>query len=135
MEVVIKDIHDHLEDLAQKMRSGELPIEQHVIMKGLSKHPNDYPDVEVNRPFTILATTSRTSLLQLPMELKQTSGKSLVAERTHHPGPEEIARSGGALKPDVEWYLTQQILPHASRLVEPVEGLSQKVFPTTLALR
>jgi DNA polymerase alpha subunit A len=45
-ETVIKDIHDHLEALAQKMRSGELPLDKYVITKGLSKHPNDYPDAK-----------------------------------------------------------------------------------------
>jgi DNA polymerase alpha subunit A len=45
-ETVIKDIYDHLEALAQKMRSGELPLDKYVITKGLSKHPNDYPDAK-----------------------------------------------------------------------------------------
>jgi len=42
----INDIHEHLEELAQKMHSGELPIEKYVITKGLSKHPNDFPDAK-----------------------------------------------------------------------------------------
>jgi DNA polymerase alpha subunit A len=28
------------------MRSGELPLDKYGITKGLSKHPNDYPDAK-----------------------------------------------------------------------------------------
>ena len=55
-----------------------------------------------------------------------------VAERARH--PDEIIRSGGVLKPDVEWYLTQQILPPVSRLCEPIEGLSQGLIAERLGL-
>lgn len=53
-------------------------------------------------------------------------------ERARH--PDEIARSGGVLKPDVEWYLTHQILPPVSRLCEPIEGLSQGLIAQRLGL-
>lgn len=43
-EVIVNKIHDHLEELAKTMRNGQLPLEKYVITKGLSKHPNDYPD-------------------------------------------------------------------------------------------
>jgi DNA polymerase alpha subunit A len=142
-ETVSKDIHDHLEALAQKMRSGELPLDKYAITKGLSKHPNDYPDaksqphvhvakmmLKENRP---IKTGDHISyVITAPPDGIETSGKSLVAERARH--PEEINRSGGALKPDVEWYLTQQILPPISRLVEPVEGLSQRIIAEKLGL-
>ena len=55
-----------------------------------------------------------------------------AAERARH--PEEIQRSAGVLKPDVEWYLTQQILPPISRLCEPIEGTSQVIIAEKLGL-
>ena len=72
-----------------------------------------------------------------PLETEATSTDSKkasksVAERARH--PDEIARSGGILKPDVEWYLTQQILPPVSRLCEPIEGLSQGLIAERLGL-
>ena len=142
-ESVIKDIHEHLEELAKKMRNGELPIEKYVITKGLSKHPNDYPDaksqphvhvakmmLKENRP--VNTGDHIPYVITAAPDGVETSGKGLVAERARH--PEEIARSGGALKPDVEWYLTQQILPPVSRLVEPVEGLPQRIIAEKLGL-
>jgi DNA polymerase alpha subunit A len=51
------------------------------------------------------------------------NSKTTVTERASH--RDKIKRSRGILKSDVEWYLTQQILPPVSRLCEPIEGLSQ----------
>eukprot|EP00980_Cylindrotheca_fusiformis_P005435 scaffold1159_cov71-Cylindrotheca_fusiformis.AAC.1 len=55
-----------------------------------------------------------------------------AADRARH--PYEIARSGGVLKPDIEWYLTQQILPPVGRLCEPIEGLSPGLIAERLGL-
>ena len=38
-EVTISKILTNLEEIAQKMRDGQLPLEKYVITKGLSKHP------------------------------------------------------------------------------------------------
>lgn len=74
-----------------------------------------------------------TEPLQMDDTSKPESKQSTsAAERARH--PDEIARSGGILKPDVEWYLTQQILPPVSRLCEPIEGLSQALIAQRLGL-
>jgi DNA polymerase alpha subunit A len=141
-EVVIKNIHDHLEDLAATMRKGDLPLDKYVITKGLSKHPNDYPDgksqphvqvakqmLQNNRP----VNTGDHIPYVICEPLGEPKEKNPPAvDRAHH--PEEIRRSGGALKPDVEWYLTQQILPPTSRLCEPIEGTSQSILAEKLGL-
>ena len=147
-EIVLENIHSHLEDLAKKMRAGELPLEKYIITKGLSKHPNDYPDgksqphVQVakmmlknNRavntgdhiPYIITAAPEKQEGTDEPLAKAASS-----TERARH--PEEIARSAGALKPDVEWYLTQQILPPISRLCEPIHGTSQQILAEKLGL-
>ena len=151
-EIVLHNIHSHLEELAKKMRNGELELEKYVITKGLSKHPKDYPDgkslphVQVakqmlanNRPvntgdhipYVIVAETEETNQDDGAADAS-TKSKSTPTERARH--PEEIARSNGALKPDVEWYLTQQILPPIARLCEPIEGTSQQELATRLGL-
>ena len=50
-------------------------------------------------------------IITAPLEQEGDNDKPLAkaaspTERARH--PDEIARSGGVLKPDVEWYLTQQ---------------------------
>jgi len=58
--------------------------------------------------------------------------KSGSAGRARH--PEEIHRSAGILKPDIEWYLSQQILPPISRLCECIDGTSQAMIAKKLGL-
>jgi len=155
-EIVVQNIHNHLEKLAEKMRGGLIPLEKFIITKGLNKHPDDYPDAKsqphvhvarmmikhkigvVNRgdhiPYVITAPIEKEP--GDPTDggdkiHKQTKTKSAV-ERARH--PEEILRSDGVLKPDVEWYLTQQILPPITRLCEPIEGTSQGAIAEKLGL-
>jgi DNA polymerase alpha subunit A len=143
-ETVINNIHDHLESVAGQMRAGELPLEKYVITKGLNKHPNDYPDAK-SLPHVFVAKKMLTDhravsigdhipyvITKEEQTSEPTAKKSLVAERACH--PEDITRSNGALQPDVEWYLTQQILPPISRLCEPIEELTQSALAGKLGL-
>ncbi|CAI5735378.1 unnamed protein product [Peronospora destructor] len=41
---VVESIHEHLEQVAERMRSGKEPIKQYVITKSLNKQPEQYPD-------------------------------------------------------------------------------------------
>jgi DNA polymerase alpha subunit A len=151
-EVVLEKIHSHLEELAKKMRASELPLEKYVITKGLSKHPNDYPDgnslphVHVAKMMlqnNKLVNTGDhipyiiTAPLEDPEATKDQQPKphakvESVTERARH--PDEIQRSNGLLKPDIEWYLTQQILPPITRLCEPMDGTSQQILADKLGL-
>ncbi len=42
-----------------------------------------------------------------------------MAERAYH--PDVIAKAGGALGIDYEWYLSNQVLPPVARLCDPIE--------------
>jgi len=130
------------------MRAGELPLEKYVITKGLSKHPKEYGDnhgqahvyvaksmmdankvVNVNDhiPYVI------TEPLKSEDDNKASSNNNKSASQyARH--PEEILRSAGALKPDVEWYLANQILPPISRLCDPIQGTSQSIMAEKLGL-
>ena len=153
-EKVLEKIHLHLEKLAKKMRDGDLPLDKYVITKGLSKHPNDYPDgntlphvfvakkmLKDNRlvntgdhiPYIITAPLEKDTATPPVSDEKQPHVKAAsVTERARH--PDDIARSNGLLKPDIEWYLTQQILPPISRLCEPIDGTSQQILADKLGL-
>mmetsp|Transcript_36596 Transcript_36596/g.40877 ORF Transcript_36596/g.40877 Transcript_36596/m.40877 type:complete len:1641 (-) Transcript_36596:110-5032(-) len=146
-EVTVLKILTNLEELAQKMRDGQLPLEKYIITKGLNKHPKDYPDgkglphvhvakmmIKNNRKLTV--GDHIPYVITKPIETDTVDTDSMksksATERARH--PDEIARSGGILEPDVEWYLTQQILPPVSRLCEPIEGLSQGLIAQRLGL-
>jgi len=137
-EDVIHQIHDYLEDLANKMREGEIPLEKYIIIKGLNKHPNDYPDAKslphvhvakwMIKNSKVVNAGDHIPYVIAPLEDKET--KVPIAERAKH--PDEMQRNN--LKPDIEWYLAQQILPPIGRLCQPVEGMSQAVLAEKLGL-
>lgn len=150
-EVVVSNILNHLEDLASQMRDGHVAIEKYVITKGLSKHPNDYPNghtqphvhvakmmLKANKPVNtgdhipyVITQHFITENEENNTNTVATKTKTPI-ERARH--PEEIQRSNGVLKPDVEWYLAQQILPPISRLCETIEGASQSEIALKLGL-
>lgn len=66
--------------------------------------------------------------MQAEQEVQPTS----YAQRAYH--PDMVQRSGGRLQIDVEWYLTQQILPPIARLCEPIEGTSSASIAERLGL-
>ena len=148
-ETIVTEIYNHLEELGNKMRKGELPLEKYTITKGLSKHPKDYPDaksqphvqvakmlLQENRPvntgdhipYIITAPLSSDG----PENERNVKKEPSATERARH--PEEVLRSQGKLKPDVLWYLTQQILPPLNRLCEPIEAISAKLMAEKLGL-
>lgn len=43
---VVATIHTYLEELAKKMRAGEVPVREFAITKGLNKAPHEYPDAK-----------------------------------------------------------------------------------------
>lgn len=141
-EIVVKRIHDHLEELAKKMRNGELPLEKYIITKGLNKHPNDYPDGKSQAHVQVAKQMLKNDrpvnsgdhipyIITAVMEGQEGKDPS-AAERARH--PDEIRRSNGALKPDIEWYLTQQILPPTARLCDPIAGTSVSNMAEKLGL-
>jgi DNA polymerase alpha subunit A len=146
-EETVSKIHSYLEDLAGKMRDGKVDLEQFVVTKGLNKSPKDYPDAKgqphlqvairmmsagktVNAgdhvPYVVCTAETAADFLKL------TAVPTLVAERALH--PDEVSRSDGALKLDVEWYLSQQVLPPIARLCEPIDGTSRAIIAEKLGL-
>ena len=46
--------------------------------------------------------------------------------------PTTVTKSGGTIKLDIEWYLSQQILPPISRLCAPIEGTDVQQLASAL---
>ena len=139
--VVFQNIHDHLELLSEKMRYGELSIENYVITKGLNKHPNDYkvslPHVQVAKrmlknhkavgvgdhiPFII---TECTKSVGRSHTSTATNVSKNLSERAYH--PDEVG-SERRLRPDIDWYWTNQIIPPILRLCRPLGGELPKIL-------
>lgn len=63
---------------------------------------------------------------------KPTSSSSSIVQRAYH--PDDVKRAAGRLHVDLEWYLSNQILPPIARLCEPIEGTSQARIAEVLGL-
>src|SRR5690349_18852393 len=48
-EEVVEAVHEHLRSVAAAMDAGEVPLNQFIITKQLTKRPEDYPDAK-NQP-------------------------------------------------------------------------------------
>ncbi|CAM9853488.1 unnamed protein product, partial [Laminaria digitata] len=140
-EAVVASIHDHLETLATSMRAGEVTVPQYVITKGLNKAPHEYPDAKSQphvqaRIYVALAMMKAGKSVNvghhIPYVMCKIPGATSPAERARH--PDDVLRSGGELEVDVEWYLSQQIVPPVSRLCEPIEGTSLAVLAEKMGL-
>ena len=152
---IIEAIHEHLRNLAEAARGGKIDLSQFVVTKGLNKSPKDYPDVKgqphlqvalkllkANRPvnigdhipYVICNEEDAVEAASAESEEKasEKKGKSHAADRAHH--PDDVIRSNGRLTVDVEWYLTQQILPPISRLCEPIDGTGPAELSAQLGL-
>ncbi|RLN89408.1 hypothetical protein BBJ28_00003954 [Nothophytophthora sp. Chile5] len=133
---VVESIHEHLEQVAERMRSGKEPIDQYVITKSLNKQPEQYPD------------RAKQYHVQVALALRA-QGKPIGAgthipyvlckeeepgsgRRAYH--PDEVKRSGGKLNIDVEWYLESQIHPPVNRLCAHIEGTSSPQLAHCLGL-
>lgn len=133
---VVETIHEYLERVAERVRSGNEPIAQFVITKSLNKQPEQYPD-RAKQYHVQVAIAMRAQgkpigagthiPYVLCLEEEPGSGR-----RAYH--PDEVARSGGKLTIDVEWYLESQIHPPVNRLCAHIEGTSSPQLAHCLGL-
>ncbi|XP_076453850.1 DNA polymerase alpha catalytic subunit-like [Babylonia areolata] len=136
-ETVVDNIHTRLQEVGEKVRNNELPLELFHITKQLMKNPEDYPDKK------------NQSHVQVALRFNTKGGKKIRAgdtvsyvicadgstlsatQRAYH--PEELAKND-ALKIDTHYYLDNQILPVVARLCEPIEGTDRARLAECLGL-
>ena len=149
-EDVVIAIHEHLNDVKDQVRSGNVPLNKFVITKQLTKSPEEYPDAK-NQPHVQVALRRRAAgkrdgvapgetvpyiiAVEINPETHLPSGtgdKGALAERARH--PEEITSSQGKLLPDADYYLAQQVFPVISRLCAPIDGTDPGRLAESLGL-
>ncbi|KAJ2412770.1 DNA-directed DNA polymerase alpha catalytic subunit pol1 [Coemansia sp. IMI 209128] len=126
---IMPRIHEHLAKVSAAVRQAKVPLDKYTIHKGLTKAPENYPDKK-SHPHVQVALRQRErgepvrSGDSIPFIIcdpqclpAQATGS--YAERARH--PDEISASQGAIYPDYDWYLNQQVLPPCARLLEPLD--------------
>ncbi|GAM27577.1 hypothetical protein SAMD00019534_107530 [Acytostelium subglobosum LB1] len=113
LQVLIKE---YLEDIAQKLRDGAVPVEKFVITKTLSTAPEDYNDADSQPHVQVaLAMKAQGHLVQAGDQVPYviTEGPNEWVKRAK--SPKEVESPSSI---DIEWYLSTQILHPTYRLTQ-----------------
>ncbi|KAK4685136.1 DNA polymerase alpha subunit A, partial [Tremellales sp. Uapishka_1] len=139
-ETVAEKICELLSSLGQRVRGGEVPLEDFIIFKRLGKNPEDYAgtkDAHVHVALRMKAkgVSARTHdvipyIICLGPDGK--SSKSAQGEKAFH--PDDLRRQGSELKIDYGYYLNTQVLTPVFRLCGDIEGLDQPRLAECLGL-
>lgn len=133
---MVTAIHDMMRTLRDDIKNNRVPLEQYVISKQLSKHPSEYNEKNAQAHVAVaLQLISQGKVVRsgdtVPYVICE-GPQSQVSQRSHH--PTAVAKGGGSLTVDVNWYLANQILPPIQRLVGPIEETSAAQLAECLGL-
>ena len=135
-EDIVTAIHTYLREMADKMRSAELKLEDYVITKGLTKAPEDYPDGKGQPHVQVALRMMKAGKIvrageHIPYVICK-GDESSAANRAHH--PDELRAADTTLELDIDWYMQQQIHPPVARLCDVIEGTNAGQIATCLGL-
>lgn len=116
---------------AEKIKMSLIPIREFIITKQLTKPLSSYEKGHTI-PHVSIAMRKREKEGKTDTELIGSYIRYIIcqgaetqyAKRAYT--PEEIIAAKGELKVDIDWYLSQQIYPPISRLIEHIEGIDGK---------
>ncbi|KAF2453281.1 DNA polymerase alpha catalytic subunit A [Lineolata rhizophorae] len=138
-DAVIQKSHEYLRSLAEKMRSFSVPVPKYTIYTQLGKDPREYPNKQ-SMPQVQVALR----LISKGRHVKAKDVMSFIITGNNNGSQENAARNAytleevmkkdSDLKPDVDYYLTKQILPPVERLCAPVSGTSVVELANCLGL-
>ncbi|CAG2165802.1 unnamed protein product [Oppiella nova] len=130
-ELIVDNIHSYLKELSESIRRSELPIEEFVISKALTKNPEEYPDKKGLSHVSVALRYNESSKAKKLRNgdtvayviCEDDSGRP-ATQRAYH--CDELKEKN--LKIDVNYYLSQQLLPVVSRLCEPIDGTDSHIL-------
>ena len=134
-EDVVEAVVLQLDAVGRAVRALEVPLEQFVITKQLTKQPSDYSDAH-SQPHVQVALAMQQAGDKVRsgdvVPYVVCRGDGPVPKRCYHPSV-VLAASGG-LAVDVDYYLEYQLLPPIARLCGVMEELDQPRIAAALGL-
>jgi len=124
---VILALNDFLSQIGKDMREGQIVLSEYIINKALTRAPSEYSDYK-SLPHVKVALAlkaqgkSEAELVNniIPYLVVETSDpKASLADKAIHPDH----FNKGRCCIDVDWYITQQVLPPITRLIEHIDGI------------
>ncbi|KAN0009712.1 hypothetical protein ACTFIU_007011 [Dictyostelium citrinum] len=122
---LFSSIKEYLESVQQQIKDNSINVEKFIITKTLSKQPEEYNDADV-QPHVQVALQMRAKGLhvqpgeQVPYIITRGNNNSdTIKEEWHHRAraPSDVESVQDV---DVDWYLSQQILPSIQRNTGPI---------------
>ena len=114
-----KKAFTYFKDIAQKLQSNQIPIEKLVIIKGISKRPDQYkgmqPHVELAKKMKKRGEAIVPSIGDR-VGFVIVKGLELISERAED--PDYVVKHG--LKVDSKYYIESQLLPPLERVFEAI---------------
>ena len=99
----------------------QVQVALRALATGKAVRVNDVISYITVLPSAVPASTSEPSSdSKTPPTATEIDSSTPVAKRAF--SPLDITKSAGALKPDIEWYLSKQIFPPIERLCAPIPG-------------
>lgn len=132
-EDVVLNLNEYLSDIGEKMKNNGITLDQFIITKQLTKAISEYSDIK-GQPHVAVAQRlknqgkSESDLVNnfipyvigaQPFDPSKTN--PALADKAYH--PEEVVSSKGKILLDIEWYITMQVLPPITRLIEHIDGI------------
>ena len=115
------------------MKAGKINLSEYIITKQLTRALQDYSDIK-GQPHVAVATRLKNqgkseselvnnfipyAICKQPFQVDKPNPS--LADKAYH--PDEIVASRGKTEVDIDWYITQQILPPITRLIEHIDGI------------
>ncbi len=124
------------------MKNKQVVLNEYLITKQITKALADYGDNK-NQPHVQIAIREKRKgkseadivgnfisyVICKPTEDQKGNN---IAERAYH--PDEIKEAKGKLVIDTEWYITNQILPPITRLIEHIDGIEVDYVASCLGI-
>eukprot|EP00043_Microstomoeca_roanoka_P012767 m.124092 g.124092 ORF g.124092 m.124092 type:complete len:1520 (+) comp15585_c0_seq2:94-4653(+) len=136
VDKLVEECHEELHKVGEDARGGNIPLEEYIIHKSLTKDPEQYPDAK-NQPHVQVALRLKAlgkSIKQhdtIPYIICDDGSDKPATQRAYHP---DDVRKSDTLKVDIDYYLKSQVHPVVSRMLEPIEGTDNAQIAECLGL-
>jgi len=124
-ETLVEACHEYLRTMGQDITvDGKIKLEKFIIHRGLTKDPKLYADAK-SQPHVQVALKMKADGKSvkandtIPYIICNDGSNKPATGRAYH--PDELRRNK-ELKPDIQYYLKNQLHPVVARLLDPIEG-------------
>lgn len=135
-EDVVMSLNEYLSSIGDKMKKGDINLSEYIITKQLTRSPSEYSDPK-SLPHVQVALRMKQMgksdaeivnnfIPYIICTVPQNKEQKKVSIGDVSYSPDEYLKSQkteSKLVIDCDWYITQQLLPPITRLIEHIEGI------------